>query len=208
MKTNAAPTCRIAGAILAGGKSRRMGGFPKGTLQMHDHLSIVEYLAREMTSAGIEETIIVASHDVYRHAGYRVIPDRRTGFGPLAGIEAALIYFAGTYQAIFCLPCDMPAMSTRQISALMEAFSRTSAPVVFAETGEANRHPLCGIVDSRLLPDVSNALDHETLCVDDLWQRIGGHGVYFGNAEAFINLNTLTDLRRWRRKRSTCTQAM
>ncbi len=203
MKSNAT-TRSIAGAILAGGKSRRMKGFPKGILQVRNDLSIVEHLVRQIVCSGIQEIVLVANdRDAYERLGLRIIRDKRVGFGPLAGVEAALAHFTGHYEAVLCLPCDMPALSSREISVLVEAFSTTPAPVAFAKTDEGRIHPLCAVVACGLLTQVSAAIDTGALCVDGLWQQLGGHGVCFSSSDAFCNLNTLDDFSQWQRGRST-----
>lgn len=202
--TETAKQHRIAGAILAGGKARRMGGFPKGTLQVRTDLSIVEHLVRQIVCSGIQEIVLVANdRDAYEHLGLRIISDKRVGFGPLAGVEAALAHFSRHYEAVLCLPCDMPALSSREISVLVEAFSTTPGPVAFAKTDEARTHPLCAVVGCGLLTQVSAAIDTGALCVAGLWQQLGGHGVCFSSSAAFCNLNTLDDFNQWQRGRST-----
>jgi molybdopterin-guanine dinucleotide biosynthesis protein A len=198
----------IAGAILAGGKARRMGGFPKGRLQAGSRLSIVEHLAQEIVCSGIEEVVIVANDEgAYRTREYRILPDRRVGLGPLAGIEAALAHFARRYEAVLCLPCDTPALSSQEILGLAKAFAAVSAPLVFAETDNEQRHPLCAIVNTCLLADISAALDMNMLCVGDLWQRLGGLRVRFRNPDAFSNLNTYADVSQWQRGHLTWTSS-
>lgn len=126
----------IAAAILAGGRATRYGGVAKGLLQLPNGESIIARLVRIIGSAGVTEIVICAddpstplgtSPAPYEHLGLPIIPDH-AGFtkpapiGPLGGIAAALRHFGGRADGVLILPCDMPAITEREIRALMEAF--------------------------------------------------------------------------------------
>jgi len=189
---------KVAGAFLAGGNARRMGGIPKGMIQAGGHLSLLERLVVHMIRSGLEEIIIVANDkSPYAHIGCAIVADKRMDAGPLAGIEAALEYFAGRYDAVLCLPCDLPALSAKEISALLDAFVAGGRPVVFAETDGSARHPLCAVIRSDLLGSLSAALDRGERGAGDLWRQLGGSAVYFDDPNAFININSPGDLDAW-----------
>lgn len=191
-------TYRIAGAILAGGKARRMGGIVKGMLPIGGHLSLIERLVVHLMRSGVDEIVIAANEErPYVRIGCAVVPDQRTDAGPLAGIEAALRHFAGRYDAVLCLPCDLPSLSWKEMAALLAAFRRTGGPVVFAQTEDAARHPLCAVVHVDLLHQVSAALDRGESAVQELWLQVGGTAVHFDNPNAFINLNSPDDVDAW-----------
>ncbi len=190
--------CRVAGAILAGGHARRMGGMPKGTIRADGQRSLIERLVVHMLRCGVEEVIIVANDErPYAHLGCAIVPDQRVNAGPLAGIEAALAHFAGTHEAVLCLPCDLPALSSKDMAALVNAFAAQGGPVVFAETEYAARHPLCAVVRTDLLAEISAALDRGVCAVGPVWAELGGTAVPFDNPESFTNLNSPGDLEAW-----------
>ena len=191
-------TQRIAGAILAGGKAQRMGGIAKGMLPLGGALSLIERLVVHLMRAGVEEIIIAANDDrPYKRIGCSIVPDARIDAGPLAGIEAALGYLADRYDAVLCLPCDMPSLSWREMSALLTAFADTGGPIIFAETEDGARHPLCAVVRTDLLNEISTALDRGERTVSDVWSGLGGFAVHFDDPNAFINLNSPGDLDAW-----------
>ncbi len=191
-------TQRIAGVILAGGKAQRMGGIAKGMLPAGGPLSLIERLVVHMMRAGVEEIIVAANDDrPYVRIGCAIVPDGRTDAGPLAGIEAALGYFAGRYEAILCLPCDMPSLSWKEMSALITTFADTGAPVLFAETEDGARHPLCAVIRVDLLDGISAALDRGERAVGNLWNQLGGFTIHFNDPTAFVNLNSPGDLDAW-----------
>jgi molybdopterin-guanine dinucleotide biosynthesis protein A len=79
----------VAGVIIAGGRSRRMGT-DKLTLELRgkriiDH--VIERLAPQ-----VDRLAINANDHAERFAGYDVIPDLRPSGTPLAGLHAALIW--------------------------------------------------------------------------------------------------------------------
>jgi molybdopterin-guanine dinucleotide biosynthesis protein A len=200
---DALTTPRIAGAILAGGHASRMGGIAKGAIRADGDLSLVERLVVHILRCGIEQIIIVANDSrPYARIGCPFIPDKRRDAGPLAGIEAALAHFADQCDAVLCLPCDLPALSSKEISSLLSAFAAGGGPVTFAQTEGSERHPLCAVVRTDLLADVSAALDRGERGVGDLWSELGGSPVCFDDPEAFINLNSPGDLNAWLAGRS------
>jgi molybdenum cofactor guanylyltransferase len=189
---------RIAGAILAGGNARRMGGMPKGTIRVDGQLSLIERLVVHMLRCGVEKIVVVANDDrPYAHLGCAIVPDKRTDAGPLAGIEAALDHFAGRYEAVLCLPCDLPALSAKEMSALLNAYVAHGGSVVFAETEHAARHPLCAVIRTDVLPAISAALDRGVRAVGAVWSELGGTAVPFDNPESFTNINSPGDLDAW-----------
>ncbi len=196
--TDTSTNHRIAGAILAGGNARRLGGMAKGTIRAGGHLSLIERLVVHMLRCGVEEIVVVANDErPYAHLGCAIVPDQRTDAGPLAGIEAALAHFSGRYEAVLCLPCDLPALSAPEMSALLNAYVACGGPVVFAETEHAARHPLCAVIRTDLLPDISAALDRGVRAVGAVWSELGGTAVPFDNPENFTNINSPGDLEAW-----------
>ena len=189
---------RIAGVILAGGQARRMGGIAKGMLRPDRRLSLIERLVVHMMRAGVDEIVIAANDErPYTRIGCVVVPDQRIEAGPLAGLEAALTYFADRYETVLCLPCDLPSLSWKEISSLTATFAETGAPVVFARTQGSGDHPLCAVLCANLLGRVSAALDRGEYGARDLWLQLGGAVVAFDDPRAFVNLNSPADVNAW-----------
>jgi len=190
---------RIAGAILAGGQAVRYGGRPKGLLETVTGLSIIEHEIRQLKLAGIDEVIIVASDlEPWRDCALNVVLDLRSGVGPLAGIEAALAYYGSSYDATLFLPCDLPAITTTEISQLQAAFTNNSALVAVATTSDFFCEPLCAVVHNNLLKTVSQAIDDGERRPQRLWRNAGAIEVHFEDATPFFNINTPRDMARWR----------
>lgn len=95
---------KISGIILAGGKSSRMGK-NKALLEMGG-LTIIERVAREISSV-CSEVIIAGENSVSLGSlGYPVYPDIYPGCGPLSGIHAGLNSAGNWYS--FVSACDIP----------------------------------------------------------------------------------------------------
>lgn len=191
--------CKIGACVLAGGKARRLRGVAKGALEAAGGPSIIERLIEELDRAGVEEIIISTNDPLhYRDCGRTIVADLRRGVGPLGGIEAALAYFKGRSDAVIFLPCDVPAITAKEIGALKKDFLRAEAGVVFAESGKDFWHPLCAVVHHGSLRDISAAIDRGQRSVREVWRRLGAQPVHFENEAAFLNINTPEDLELWR----------
>ena len=203
----------VAGAILAGGRARKMGGADKGLLERAPGQTIAGHLSEALTGAGVTEVIVNANHPAaYGGLGKPVVPDRRPGLGPLAGVEATLAYAAdgrtnGGADGVLFVPCDLPAMSAATLRRLLRAFedAPTGVKVAHVPGGIPPWHPLCCVVATDLLPGVQAALDAGHLKVLRLWQDLGVTPVVFDDPQPFWNVNSPEDLEAWRKKRSAGT---
>ena len=213
---------RIAGAILAGGLATRYGGTNKAALDLGDGQTLLEHISGELSAAGVGEVIVCANAQAAQAAragGLKAVPDRRPQLGPLAGIEAALAYYAGLgneqaveppggeltveprYDATVLLACDMPGITASEISTLIDAFRQARAAIVVAEMPDFSWQPLCSVVHNGILADVRAALGAGQLGVQRLWRRLGAVGVPFADDRPFFNVNTPQDMARWREMR-------
>lgn len=189
---------RISGAVLAGGKARRLGGQAKGALPTADGRMIVARLFDALAGAGIVDIIVLANDAApYRGVEREIVADRRPGLGPLGGIETALTRFQRSAEATCFLPCDMPAVTSEVIRRLRAVFEEAAARLVFART-PFFCHPLCSIVHNGLLGAISAALDRDERRVNALWQSLGGVPVDFPDERPFLNINTIEELQNWR----------
>ena len=198
---------RILGAILAGGKATRMGRRAKGLLP-HDHGgSLISHLLTELRAAGVANLLIAANDpNVYGRFGVPVVADLRPGLGPLAGIEAALAHAAdgNRGEAALFLPCDLPAITRRQIEQLVAAFQTRQAGITMAVIrGEmARRHALCCVVHCDMLPQIAAAIGRGRLKVGALWQELGAEEVSFADPKPFQNVNTIEEFKLWQKRSS------
>src|SRR4051794_22139241 len=96
------------GAILAGGRSRRLGGRNKAALTIGNVTVLDRQLAR--LRRVVDRTIIVADDAAqFAWTGLPVIPDLRQGDGALGALRTA-VHAAGTDRTLV-MACDMPFVS-------------------------------------------------------------------------------------------------
>lgn len=94
-------------AILAGGKSSRMG-FDKQLL-MADDRRILENIIRTLKEEFSDILIVTAKPQLYEGMDVRLCSDAYPGKGPLAGVHAALSHARSQY--VYLLACDMPVVN-------------------------------------------------------------------------------------------------
>lgn len=197
--TSARATCRIGAAILAGGHARRLGGRAKGLLPAGRGQSILDRLRGELMRAGLRDVILIAG-DREAHASWDgpVVGDLRHGIGPLGGVEAALWEFHERSEGVAVLPCDLPAFGAEELLVLRREFLATGAGVVFGSTGLDDWHPLPAIVRTGALQSLSEEIDAGVRRVRRAWRALRGEPVWFPDDRPFFNINTPSDLARWR----------
>ncbi len=115
----ASPALPVAGAVLAGGASRRMGT-DKALLEV-DGRPLVATTCAALRDAGAEPVVVVGGDphaaDV---AGVEQVPDRWPGEGPLGGILTALGHLDGDgTRHVAVLACDLPDASSRTVATLL-----------------------------------------------------------------------------------------
>jgi len=188
---------RIAGAILAGGRARRMGGCPKGLLPLPSGETIVARLLRVMRETGYTDPVICCgANTAYCHLGVRSLADQWSGAGPLAGIAAALAGLRSEAEAVQFLPCDMPLITSRELRRLKREFASRNSRVLFASTCTIYCHALCSVVHIDLLPEIEKTLETGSRSVHELWSDLGAEAVRFAEEGRFANVNTRADLAR------------
>jgi molybdopterin-guanine dinucleotide biosynthesis protein A len=96
-------------AILAGGRSRRMGR-DKALIQLGRH-TLLEVVAQRVEPVA-DELFVVATDDApYAALGFKVVPDAFDDAGSLGGIYSAMRH--ATHDFCLVVACDMPLLNTR-----------------------------------------------------------------------------------------------
>jgi molybdopterin-guanine dinucleotide biosynthesis protein A len=128
----------LAGAILAGGEARRLGGINKGTLAVGDTPIVDRQLdaLREVVS-----TVFVVGREspAWSARGLPVVPDDRPGAGALGGIYTAIV--RSPCARTLVVACDMPFLSAALIRRLA---AEEDADLVIPRSARG-LEPLCAI---------------------------------------------------------------
>ncbi|MBQ4610364.1 MAG: molybdenum cofactor guanylyltransferase [Clostridia bacterium] len=140
-------------AILAGGKSSRMG-FDKQLLTDNNR-RILETVSDTLKSEFSDILIVTAKPELYEGLNVRVCSDEFQNMGPLAGIHAALSN--GRSKYVYLIACDMPVVSLPYIRHIKQRISETGAKVCVCRRND-RFEPFNGFYSRELLPDVEQRL--------------------------------------------------
>ena len=124
----------LLGAILAGGRSRRMGR-PKEGLQLANGRPMIEHVIRVLRAVSPAVAIVgdCTGYPVSEHGDLIHLLDRTPDQGPLGGIEALLA--SGLAERYLVATCDQPLLSVPLLRRLIEV--REDRPVfLVTESGE------------------------------------------------------------------------
>ena len=188
--------------LLAGGKSRRMGGGDKNLIMLGDRPLLAHVIARAVPEGA--PAVINANGDAARFEGFGlpVIADVVDGFaGPLAGVLTGLEHAAAHHPQVshvISLATDAPFLPFDLAERLMQAVSE-GADMAQARS-DGRRHPVFAIWPVSLAGALRAALVYEGLRkIDDFTARFDCAMVDFlpeddGAPDPFTNLNTPKDL--------------
>lgn len=128
-------------------------------------------------------------------AGARVLPDRRPGEGPLAGLETALEAASGA--AVLLLACDLPAVDASLLARLARCGPRFGAagPEARVAAAGGRLQPLCALYSGSCAPIVRDALDRGERAVHRMLRAVRVTPVEAG--DRLVNVNTPEDWERW-----------
>lgn len=182
----------ITGVIVAGGKSSRMGQ-DKGLLRLGDK-HLVQY-SIEALQLLCPQLLISTQNEWYAQFGYPLVNDIIKDCGPMGGIYSALMISETQY--ILALACDMPFVSTQILEILTENIHHYDCVV----PAIGNKYePLCAVYSKSLIPAMEQCIKTGHYALNDLIMESSHYFIDFENdADAFMNLNTLTDLEKSKR---------
>jgi molybdenum cofactor guanylyltransferase len=185
---------RTAAVIIAGGKSRRMGGERKLFVSVGGRPIVDRIIA--ILSLQAEVLALNANDDpsFFSATGLAVIPDLLTGVGtPLAGLHAALRW--GQEQGVDCVltvPSDTPFLPRDLVQRLASARSDAA---ISGSRGQS--HFLTGLWAIDLLPRLEHALAVKRLFRVKDWAAEANATVITWEESAFdpfFNVNTPEEL--------------
>ena len=108
----------LSAAVLAGGRSERMGQDKAFLRLTPDGPMLLEIVLDRLR--GVADDVVIIANDLGRHEGFgaRVVPDVIPGFGTLSGIHAALA--AAAHEHCLVVACDMPLLSSAVLRYMAE----------------------------------------------------------------------------------------
>lgn len=133
----------LAAAVLAGGRSSRMGSTK----------ALIEIDGRRMADRVLDAARSVGADPVVVLGGDRtelavlsapVVPDRYPGEGPVAGVLGALQHFEGIAERVLVLPCDLADLQAATLLPLVEAEAGDGFSKVWVAAND-RLEPMCAI---------------------------------------------------------------
>ncbi|MHB8873401.1 MAG: molybdenum cofactor guanylyltransferase [Myxococcaceae bacterium] len=142
-------------AIIAGGRARRLGGIPKGLLELEGR-TLIERL---LDLAPLFAEVLLGANDPSPYARYRLrtVADRVPQRGSPGGVHAVLE--ASRTPWVFAVAADMPFVSSQVALALLAARSEDADLVCFQVSGRLE--PLLAVYRASLAPAWERALPAE-----------------------------------------------
>ena len=190
----------IAGVILAGGLSRRMGGGDKFFRKLSGK-PVIEWVI-ERARNQVSPLILNANGDAarFQQFGLPVIPDAVGDYaGPLAGIltglEWALAECPGC-RWVATFPADAPFVPIDMVTRLLTAVESQGARLACTASG-GRTHPVCGLWPVDLAVELRRAMEHEELRKIDVWTSrypLSWVDYEIGSCDPFFNINRPEDL--------------
>jgi molybdenum cofactor guanylyltransferase len=119
----------LVGAVLAGGRSSRMGR-PKATLELAGR-PLIAYPLESVAAAGLEPIVVAKKDSELPDLDCRVISDEDGRSHPASGIAAALEAAGGP---VVVLACDMPFVPAQLVSVLAQLTARIALVKVDGRT--------------------------------------------------------------------------
>ena len=187
----------ITGVILAGGQGRRMGGVDKG-LQAHLGMPLAMHAVLRL-SPQVGDIMINANRNLaaYESMGAPVWPDALPDYpGPLAGFLAGLEHCATPY--LVTVPCDSPQFPEDLVARLAERLDADGAEIAIAATredGELRLQPVFCLMNATVVESLIRFTGTGQRKIDAWTATLRHVAVEFDDARAFINANTVAELR-------------
>jgi molybdenum cofactor guanylyltransferase len=160
---------RVAGFILAGGESSRMG-MDKGLLDI-DGVPLIVRTARLVDGVDrmVSAATVVGRPEAYQRIGLRAIADDWPGCGPLGGIATALRASDAEWNLI--VACDLPYLTHEWLEFVARRAHGSGADAV-VPMSERGAEPLCAMYHSRCEPAIRGALEQGTRKVTEGLVRV------------------------------------
>jgi molybdopterin-guanine dinucleotide biosynthesis protein A len=192
----------VAGYVLAGGKSRRMGR-PKALLVLDGETMIERQLRALRSVARSVQVVGWPGHvpwpeKLNARPGVRRLPDKLPDAGPLGGIYTALLHSRSEFNLF--LGCDMPFVEPGLLEFICRRALESRADITVPKSPRRLLEPLCAVYRRRALRAIQASLEAREYkitrfsprvkCEVIPWREIAAAGL---SPQVFENLNVAED---------------
>ena len=161
----------VAGVVLAGGRSTRMGR-PKASLEWHG--STLLHRVTGIVARAVDGPVVVVrapGQELPQLAlGMRVVEDPAEGRGPIQGLAAGLAAVAGEAEVAYVSSTDVPLLHPAFVRAVLRAGSEEDVDVALPVL-HGYRHPLAAAYRTSLVPDVEDLIAEDRMRPAFLFER-------------------------------------
>jgi molybdopterin-guanine dinucleotide biosynthesis protein A len=180
-------------AILAGGKSSRMGQ-NKALLDIGGK-PLLQIMLERLAPLEAEIFLIANDSETYQQFNLPIFPDTIPNKAALGGIYTALLH--SKHEACFVLACDMPLIQPKLLRHMADLIAEDSLTLV----PRFHQHPqaLHSLYKKTCLKPLETALEQNQLKIRQFFDSVNVQ--YFEDYQAldpnglsFVNLNTPKDL--------------
>jgi molybdopterin-guanine dinucleotide biosynthesis protein A len=192
---------RLSAAVLAGGKSRRMGEDKALLPLVEGGKPMVAIVLDRLRELADDVAIVANDRERYEAFGARIVPDSMPGIGALGGIHAALMGAKNDHCLV--VACDMPFLN-RQLLRLMKLEPRDYDVLVPSIPGESRQRgdgfvyqTLHAIYGKGCLPAIETQIARGNRQVIGFFAEVRLRTVEFANVQrcdpellTFFNANT------------------
>jgi molybdopterin-guanine dinucleotide biosynthesis protein A len=184
---------RLAGIVLCGGRSSRMGR-PKAWLPFGDELLLPRVVRVVREAVGPVVVVAAPGQDVPPlPADVEVVRDEVEGLGPLGGLAAGLAALEGRADATYLSSCDVPFLTPAFVRRVVSFVAGADRPAVAVPVANGYHHPLAAAYSVAVLPQVRELLSAGQLRMTGLFAAVPTRALppdELTDAESLRNVNT------------------
>ena len=191
----------VIGAILAGGRGRRIGG-DKPSLELGDR-TLIRRAVHALSAVGIDVALVLRPGQLVPLTAHTVavVRDEIENAGPLGGLQALLRWLPVEWALVAA--CDQPFLAPRLLQGLVS--ERKDGFEAICARPSDRLEPLPGLYHRSVLPAIDRALERGARSLIDLLvslrvREVPRHVVerWDPSLSSFLNINTPNDLERAR----------
>ncbi|MCK5819534.1 MAG: NTP transferase domain-containing protein [Psychromonas sp.] len=118
---------KIAGIVLAGGLSSRMGK-DKATLKLEAN-TLLEQAIYMLEACSLDKVFVSGDYEAFNS-----IPDRQKSLGPIGGLDACVAKLFGEFDALCIIPVDMPFLTANECLILIKKYEQYPIGVYYSQS--------------------------------------------------------------------------
>jgi len=173
--------------IMAGGYSRRMG--TDKSMMSIEGRPIIQRTCEQL-AACFEQVLISANEsEKFTFLGYKVIPDKVQGQGPLMGIASTLE--ASKSELNFVVACDIPQIEIRNVRKILAEAVSSDADIIIPVTNDGKYEPLFAVYRRRTLKAINKVLSSGGRKISDVFESCKVKEISL--KDSIVNLNTMAE---------------